>query len=237
MCLLLAVRDASASSLWVAANRDEHVARAWRPPALLTTEPPVLGGLDEEGGGSWLAVNLAAGFVVGVTNAKLGARPGRRSRGQLVLDAAMQPSLPAAVALLTELDAGAYGAFNLLLTDTVNAFVATNYPQPRVERVEGSLIALGNEALDGEGLRTQAALQALVPLLHEGGARLPAALARLLADHRGADPFCRHVGLFGTVSSTICELREATLTTYLFAPGPPCRTSFVPVLLPPEPYS
>lgn len=235
MCLLLAVRDASACRLWVAANRDEHVARAWRPPALLTTEPPVLGGLDEEGGGSWLAVNLASGFVVGVTNARLGARPGRRSRGQLVLDAAMQPSLPAAVALLTELDAGGYGAFNLLLADPVDAFVATNYPQPRVERVEEPLIALGNEPPGQEGWRTGAARRALAEVAR--GADMAAALARLLADHRGADPFCRHAGPFGTVSSTICEVREAALTTYLFAPGPPCRTSFVPVPLPPAPYS
>ncbi len=237
MCLLLAVRDEKASRLWVAANRDEHVARAWRPPALLVTDPPVLGGLDLEGGGSWLAVNLAAGFVVGVTNARLGARPGRRSRGQLVLDAAMQPSLPAAVALLTEVDAGSYGAFNLLLLDTTAAFVATNYPSQRIDQLEEALIALGNEPLGAEGGRTAPARRALSPVLRGEDAEMPAALARLLADHRGADPFCRHLGAFGTVSSTICGLRGGIVTTYLFAAGPPCRTAFVPVPLPPAPYS
>lgn len=237
MCLLLAVRNEGASRLWVGANRDEHVARPWRPPALLVTDPPVLGGLDVEGGGSWLAVNLQAGFVVGVTNARLGARPGRRSRGQLVLDAAMQPSLPAAVALLTEVDADSYGAFNLLLVDAAAAYVATNYPSQRLDLLDDALIALGNELLGGGGGRTAAALQALEPALGGGDAEMPTALARLLADHRGADPFCRHFGPFGTVSSTICELRDGRLTSYLFAPGPPCRTPFAPVPIPEVPYS
>lgn len=237
MCLLLAVRDERASRLWVAANRDEHVARAWRPPALLATDPPVLGGLDLEGGGSWLAVNLQAGFVVGVTNARLGARAGRRSRGQLVLDAAMQPSLPAAVALLTEVDADSYGAFNLLLVDAAAAYVATNYPSQHIDQLNDPLIALGNEPLGGGGERTTAALQALEPALGGGDAEMPTALARLLADHRGADPFCRHFGPFGTVSSTICELRGGRLMSYLFAPGPPCRTPFTPVPLPGVSYS
>lgn len=237
MCLLLVVRDEQTSRLWVAANRDEHVARAWRPPALLVAHPPVLGGLDVEGGGTWLAVNLEAGFVVGVTNARLGARPGRRSRGQLVLDAAVQSGLPAAVALLTEVDTSSYGAFNLLLVDETAAYVITNYPAQRMERLEDALIALGNEPLGDEGARTAAALQALAPSLGRDSIDMPAVLARLLADHEGADPFCRHFGPFGTVSSTLCELHAGRLVTYLFAPGPPCRTPFAPVPIPKLRYS
>lgn len=231
------MRDPGASRLWVGANRDERLSRAWRPPALIADDPPVFGGLDLEGGGTWLAVNLAAGFVVGVTNARLGARPGQRSRGKLVVEAAGQVSLAEAVALVTEVDFGNYGAFNLLLADTTAAFVATNFPEARVEQLEDSLIALGNEGLGGEGLRTQAALRALLPLPQSCGVELTTELATLLADHRGADPFCRHHGFFGTVSSTICALRGPVVHAYLFAAGPPCRTRFEPVRLPPRPYS
>ncbi len=237
MCLLLAVRDPEAAWLWLAANRDERLSRPWQPPALISHDPPVFGGLDLEGGGTWLAVNLAAGFVVGVTNARLGAPPGRRSRGQLVLNAAAQATLADAVALVAEVDVDSYGPFNLLLANTGAAFVATNYPQPRVEAVEDRLIALGNERLGAEGTRTQAALGALGPATRKGGKDLAPALAQLLADHRGADPFCRHVGRFGTVCSTICELRGTEVGRYLFAAGPPCRSPFTPVPLPPLPYS
>lgn len=237
MCLLLAVRGAAASRLWVAANRDERLSRAWRPPALIYHDPPVFGGVDVEGGGSWLAVNLAAGFVVGVTNARLGARPGPRSRGLLVLEAAMQATLAGAVALLTEVDMDNYGAFNLLLADAKAAFVATNYPRARLEPLQEPLVALSNEPLSEERLRSEAAVRALAPAISVCNDELAAALARLLADHRGADPFCRHLGPFGTVCSTILTLHGPTVERYLFAPGPPCRTRLQPVALPPPPYS
>ncbi len=237
MCLLLAVRDPAACRLWLAANRDERVARPWRSPTLISHHPPVFGGVDLEGGGTWLAVNLASGFVVGVTNANLGARSGRRSRGQLVLEAATQGSLADALALLAEVDVDSYGAFNLMLADTAAAFVATNYPEARIEPVEDPLFALGNDALGGDGLRTQAALRALGPATHGGTGDLAPALARLLADHRGADPFCRHFGPFGTVCSTILALHGAVVQTYLFAAGPPCQARFEPVAPPPLPYS
>jgi len=237
VCLLLAVRDLEASRLWVAANRDERLSRPWRPPALIFHDPPVFGGLDLEGGGTWLAVNLAAGYVVGVTNARLGARPGRRSRGQLVHDAAAQATLADAVALLAEVDVDSYGPFNLLLADSAAAFVATNYPEARIEPVGGQLVALGNEMLGREGPRTQKAVRELGLALHGGDGDLIPSLSQLLADHEGADPFCRHRGPFGTVCSTICELRGRAVRSYFFAAGPPCQTPFEPLSLPPLSYS
>lgn len=237
MCLLLALRNAAACQLWVAANRDERLSRGWSAPALICPDPPVFGGVDVEGGGSWLAVNLAAGFVVGVTNARLGARPGRRSRGLLVLDAAMQATLAGAVALLTEVDMDNYGAFNLLLADAKASFVATNYPRARLEPLEEPLVALSNEPLGEAQPRSEAALRALAPAIHGGAGEVAAAMAQLLTDHQGSDPFCRHYGLFGTVCSTILTLHGATVERYLFAAGPPCQTPFQPVALPPPPYS
>jgi uncharacterized protein with NRDE domain len=230
MCLLLAVRRPG--ELWLGANRDERLDRAWEPPALLVAEPPVLGGRDVTAGGSWLAVNLTAPFVVAVTNARLGAPPGERSRGQLVVDTAAERTLAEAVALVGELDLARYGPFNLLLADATHAFLATNWPKERLERVDASLTAIGNDRLDDPGPRTRiAALQAL-ELLDLDAAALEPALVRLLSDHTGADPFCRHSERYGTVSSTLLRLDPAGVASHRFAAGPPCATPFLDIAVP-----
>jgi uncharacterized protein with NRDE domain len=227
MCLLVALRRDGA--LWLGANRDERLDRPWDPPALLVPAPPVLGGRDVQGGGSWLATNLAAPFVAAVTNARLGAPAGERSRGQLVLDAAMQESLPEAVALLEELDLARYGPFNLLLADAADAFLATNWPQARVESVAGTLLAIGNDSLDDPGPRTRVAALRSRELARLGDAALESALVELLSDHAGEDPFCRHGERYGTVCSTLLRLDAAGVALYRFAAGPPCTTAFADV--------
>jgi uncharacterized protein with NRDE domain len=230
MCLLLAVRRHG--ELWLGANRDERLDRAWAPPALLVSDPPVLGGRDVAAGGSWLAVNLRARFVVAVTNARLGAPPGGRSRGQLVVDAAAERTLAEAVALVGELDLARYGPFNVLLADAADAFVATNWPQPRVERAAGTLVAIGNDRLDDPGPRTRIAALQAGELAVLDAAVLEPAFVRLLSDHAGADPFCRHSDRYGTVCSTLLRLGQAGAVGYRFAAGPPCSTPFLEVAVP-----
>jgi uncharacterized protein with NRDE domain len=229
MCLLIAVRRAD--GLWLGANRDERRDRPWRPPALLVADPPVVGGRDLAAGGSWLAVNLDAAFVAAVTNARLGAPAGERSRGSLVVDAAAERTLAGAVALAGELDLARYGPFNLLLADREAAFVVTNHPAPRIERAGEALLAIGNDRLDNPGQRTRvAALQAGELAAVEGDAIEPA-LVRILADHDCADPFCRHGERYGTVCSTLVRLAAGGVTLR-FAAGPPCTAPFAAVALP-----
>jgi uncharacterized protein with NRDE domain len=224
MCLLVALHRHG--ELWLGANRDERLDRAWQPPAELVGEPRVVGGRDVAAGGSWLAVNLAAPFVVAVTNARLGAPAGERSRGQLVLDAAAESTLGDAVALLGELDLGQYGPFNLLLADAARAYVATNWQRPRIEPSGSDLLAIGNDRLDDPGPRTRVAALHARGLAALGDAALRRALVRLLADHSGADPFCRHSERYGTVCSTLLRLDARRVRSYRFAPGPPCVTPF-----------
>ena len=224
MCLLVALRRRG--TLWLGANRDERLDRPWESPALLVHDPPVFGGRDTHAGGSWLALNLAAPFVVAVTNARLGVPAGERSRGQLVVDAAMQATLPAAVAVLGELDLTRYGPLNMLLADAMETFLATNWPEARIARAGEDLVAIGNDRLDDPGPRTRiAALQAR-ELAALGDAALQSALVRLLSDHSGADPFCRHSARYGTVCSTLLRIKGAGVAGYRFAPGPPCTTPF-----------
>jgi len=227
VCILLALgREAEGGSLWIAANRDEHLDRPWQPPQLLTGSPRVFGGRDLLGGGSWLAVNLDAGFVIGVTNARLGAAPREKSRGTLVLELASTRSLDDAVALLENVEWPRYGEFNLLLADAGAAWVATNHPAPFVRRSETPVIALGNETLAAPGGRVEAATERARSLAGLGDAALPETLRVLLADHGGTDPLCRHGERYGTVCSTVLALRGREVATYLFAPGRPCETAF-----------
>ncbi len=233
MCILLALgRDAEPGSLWIAANRDEDLGRPWQPPRLLLEPPRVFGGRDLVGGGSWLAVNLDAGFVVAVTNARLGAKPRERSRGRLVLDLASAPALPEALARLRTTEWATYGEFNLFLGDSAERWLATNHPGPAVRKADGAVVALGNDALDAPGERVLAAAVTARSMTGIEGDTLEEALRTLLADHGGADPLCRHGERYGTVCSTVLALSGREISRYSFAPGNPCVTPFSIVALP-----
>jgi len=234
VCILLAARRAGPTpELWVAANRDEHVDRPWAPPALLATHPPVFGGRDLLAGGSWLAVNLAAGFVVAVTNARLGAPRGERSRGELVVDVASQRTVAEAAALVGELDLERWGPFNLFIADAWSFWVATNLPSPALECLPESCVTIGNDSLASPGERVLAARGRACSLLSAPGDP-EAGLRQLLADHDGSDPLCRHAGKYGTVCATVLHVAGRVVSRYLFAPGPPCVTPFAQVAVPPR---
>ncbi len=57
-------------------------------------------------------------------------------------------------------------------------------------------------------------------------------LERLVADHEGADPLCRHGETYGTVCSSVLALAGPEVATYRFAAGPPCTTEFAAVAVP-----
>ena len=233
MCLLLALaRDVAGSELWIAANRDERLDRPWQPPRLLVADPPVFGGRDLSGGGSWLAVNLRAGFAAAVTNARRGARPRERSRGSLVVELAAERTLADAVALLSELDLTRYGAFNLLLADTAARWLASNEPAARVERAEAPVVAIGNDPLDAPSERVVLARARAERAAGLAGEAVSERLERLLADHGGEDPVCRHGERYGTVCSAVVTIAGAEVARYRFAAGPPCVTAFADVPLP-----
>jgi uncharacterized protein with NRDE domain len=234
MCILLALRrEEGKGELWIAANRDERLDRPWLPPRLLATNPPVYAGQDLLAGGTWLALNLEGRFVVGVSNARLGARPGERSRGTLVLDLAGQRSVPAAVALLGELELSLYGAFNLMLADSSDLWLASNTPEPVVQRVDDIVAAIGNRPLGVHDERVVATL-ARGRELAAGAADTMAELQKLLADHDGEDPLCRHGDGYGTVCATVARVGGGAVGPYAFAAGPPCTAPFRALALPPS---
>jgi hypothetical protein len=83
----------------------------------------VVAGLDVQAGGSWLGVN-DDGVVAAVLNrvGSLGPAAGKRSRGELVLEALDHADAAAAAAALVDLDPDAYRPFNLLIADARDAF-------------------------------------------------------------------------------------------------------------------
>ena len=90
MCTLVILRRPDHRwPVLIGANRDEMIDRPWQPPGRHWPDrPEVVGGLDSLAGGSWLGIN-DWGVAAAVLNrhGSLGPLPGRRSRGELVLEA------------------------------------------------------------------------------------------------------------------------------------------------------
>jgi uncharacterized protein with NRDE domain len=247
MCLIAVLRNARADyPLVIAANRDELYARPATAPQILRDSPRVVGGRDEIAGGTWLAVNRS-GFFAAVTNQHSGNPPNRRlhSRGTLVLDVASAGSIEAAFELLTRTNPAEYNGFNLLFGDAGRVVVAYGWRDAAaieyVDVADGVHI-LPNDRLDAGSPKVARALQ-LVP-----DDRELSSFATMLGDHqrpplsqvpdppRGS-PFsreimqqvqalCIHTPGYGTRSSSIVALEQGGVARYLFAPGPPCTTSY-----------
>jgi len=120
MCSIILRIDET--GVYIGANRDEMVARAWDPPGEYW--PGIIAGRDRLGGGTWLGLNRH-GVVAAVLNrtGTLGPAPGKASRGDLPLKALQHQSAGAAAAALAGLDTGAYRSFNLVVADSAGAFL------------------------------------------------------------------------------------------------------------------
>jgi hypothetical protein len=125
MCTVVLLRRPQTPwPLLLAANRDELRSRPWRPPARHWPDrPDVVAGLDVLAGGSWLGIN-EDGVVAAVLNrvGSLGPATGKRSRGELVLEALDHADAAAAAKALADLDPDAYRPFNLVIADAQDAF-------------------------------------------------------------------------------------------------------------------
>lgn len=112
----------------IAANRDERHDRPSKPPGPHWPDrPDIVAGLDILAGGSWLGIN-AGGLVAAALNREgtLGPAAGKRSRGELVLEALDHSDAVDAAEALAALDPGAYRPFNLALADNRDAFLVVH---------------------------------------------------------------------------------------------------------------
>ncbi|MBM3483982.1 MAG: NRDE family protein [Alphaproteobacteria bacterium] len=136
MCTLVTLRRPGHDwPVLIAANRDERQDRPWRRPARHWPDrPEVIAGMDELAGGSWLGVN-DHGVVAAILNrvGSLGPEPGKRSRGELVLEALDHADAADAAEALSALDGRAYRTFNMVIVDSRDAFWLRHTGQPAIE--------------------------------------------------------------------------------------------------------
>lgn len=232
----------------LAANRDEMIDRPWAAPGRHWPDrPEVVAGLDCSAGGSWLGLN-DHGVVAAILNRRgsLGPAPGKRSRGELVLEALDHADALAAAEALAELNPQAYRSFNMVVADSRDAYWLRNRGEPDARVIEVALVPAGLSMLtawdlnDPDSPRTarhRAAFEAAPAPQPETGnwAAWQALLARTDPGSEAAMTVER--GGFQTVSSSLLALpappktaaRRSLRPVWLFAPGRPDRHAFTPL--------
>lgn len=256
MCTVVILRRPDhAWPVLIAANRDEMADRPWRLPAHHWPEREhVCAGLDELAGGTWLGIN-EYGVVAGVLNRvnTLGPAPGRRSRGELPLEALEHADAPAAAAALADLNPEAYRPFNLFIIDSRDGYwVRLTQAADDAGRVRGRIdvapLPVGLSMITAYDCNDESS-----PRIHRyrsqfAAARVPepergdwSAWIPILADRRhdagqgpgGAMNVFTDIG-FGTVSSSLlalpAQITRRVRPIWLFAAGRPDEAEFRPVL-------
>lgn len=243
MCTLVILRrPLSPWPVLIGANRDEMAGRPWKPPARHWSDrPEVVAGLDQLAGGSWMGMN-DSGVVAAILNraGTLGPAAGKRSRGELVLEALDHADAVEAAHALAQLDGAAYRPFNMLLADNRDAFWLR---ADGGRRVQAFPVAEGLHMLTALELDDQASprIKAYLPRFRAAPAPDPdngnwSGWSALLADGGGGPDgeeaaamcFTRDSG-FGTVSSSLIALPAIgaeTKPVWHFAAGRPDRAQW-----------
>jgi uncharacterized protein with NRDE domain len=250
MCTLaIFVRQLPGFPLVIAANRDEFLERPATGPVVLSESPRIVGGRDLRAGGTWLAISHD-GVVAGLLNRRTDTPPvaTKRSRGELPLLALRAGSARGAAGAVRALDADAYNAFNLLVADRDEAWVAQNHgDEMRVTVLEPGLHLVSNldvnDPMCPKIARSHVRFaQAGEVFAYDGDeAAFRAAIHGIISDHTlTLDPrlpdalgaICVHAELFGTRCSSLLFLGDDGRWGHWFADGPPCQRSFEPAPAP-----
>jgi len=253
MCTLVILRRPEHDwPMLLAGNRDEQRARRWRSPARHWQDrSDVVAGLDELAGGSWFGIN-DDGVVAVVMNraGTLGPHEGKRSRGELVLEALDHAEASEAARALAHLDARAYRAFNLVVADPVSAYwLRHRGADDQTNRIEVFDVPPGLHMLTAHDLDDSqcARIRTHLPAFRRAAVPEPAAdrwgdWAQLLADRAFAPGDGPRAAMnldqpdgFGTVCSQLLALprfpNKRQKPRFLFAAGPPDVSAFEPVEL------
>ena len=129
----------------IASNRDEFFQRPSLPGHFWAGQCNLLGGLDQEQGGTWLAVNRQGKFAAVTNYREPGQPPGRLSRGFLVRDfVAGEHRAPA---YLDSLNPENYSGYNLLLGNPQTLYYSSNRGARQQSLMQG-VYGLSNHLLD-----------------------------------------------------------------------------------------
>lgn len=250
MCsIILLRRPGHGWPLILGGNRDEMVDRPWAPPGRHWPDrPDVVAGLDRTAGGTWLGIN-DSGVVAAVLNREgtLGPQRGKRSRGELVLEALDHADAADAADALAHLDPDAYRPFNLLVADNRDAYWLAHRGDGRIQAAAvppGLSMLTAHDLNDPAGSPRQ---RFYMPLFAQAAAPDPERddwrgweelmgsrmwEGGLSVGPRGAMCVVTDIG-FETVCSTLLALPSAERTgvrpVFRFAAGRPDRTPFQPL--------
>lgn len=230
-----------------AANRDEMSDRPWQPPGRHWDDRPnVVAGLDELAGGSWLGLN-DEGVAAAILNriGTLGPLAGKRSRGELVLEALDHADAVDAADALIDLDPRSYRPFNMVIADNRDAFWlrADGETMRAIPLNEGISMITAFDLNDPADARIRTFLPRFsdeVPPDPDGNDWH--GWQKLLATRAPHGLQDREAGLsfqlpngFGTRSSSLIALPSVDHPeidpVFLFAPGPPDEVHFRSVIL------
>ncbi|BFM09125.1 NRDE family protein [Halioxenophilus aromaticivorans] len=129
----------------MASNRDEFFSRPSLPGHFWAGQCNLLGGLDQEQGGTWLAI-CRQGKIAAVTNYRDPSQAeGKLSRGHLVRD--FVASNQSARSYLASLTPSQYSGYNLLLGDAQQLFYSSNRG-PILEPLSAGIYGLSNHLLN-----------------------------------------------------------------------------------------
>lgn len=246
MCTLVVLyRPDDAWPVLMAANRDERLDRPSRPPGRHWPDRRhVVAGFDAQGGGSWFGLN-DDGLAAGIMNraGTLGAAPGKRSRGELVLEALDHAEAESAAAALRHVNPAAYRAFNLVIADARSVYWLRHTESGPEAGIEVMPLAAGLSLLTAHDLNDLSSprIRQYLPRFRAAAVPEPdrgewSAWEALLGSRAaaGGDPFAAmNIATergFGTVSSLLLALpahgRSGIAPRFRFAAGPPDVTPF-----------
>jgi uncharacterized protein with NRDE domain len=238
MCLLVvASRVVPGEPLIVGANRDEVLDRPATAIGLLEAGlPRIVGGRDEQSGGTWLALN-EHGVCAGLTNQPLGEAkdPDKRSRGELPLALARHRSASEAVeSFVAAYRPADYNGAWLLVGDRKSLFFVDFTPPDgaTATALPPGIHVLENRALGDPSLKVDLVRETVgAPA---SGEEVVAAFRRVLVDHRIPEgdersnaANCVHLESFGTRSSCLVRVAAGEGPPRIWvADGPPCATEY-----------
>jgi uncharacterized protein with NRDE domain len=241
--------------LFVAANRDELYARPASGPFVLHESPHIVGGRDDQAGGTWLGIR-ADGVVAAITNQRsfAAAGPAKRSRGAAVMEVLIAADPHAAARALDPHD---FNSGNLLVGDAdrlTAIYLRRDAGTADAESLPPGLHVLANDRLGSPEFPRAVRLSELVePIALRPLEELVTATPHLLADHQPppdhlvVDPppgtmftrelisqlgrVCIHTPQYGTRWATVAALGHGEVLHYSYAPGPPCVTPMIDATL------
>ena len=249
MCTVILLRRPEHEwPLILAANRDELKTRAWLPPARHWPERDhVTAGIDELAGGTWLALN-DDGVCTAILNRthSLGPAKGKRSRGELPLEAVDHAEASEAAKALAALNPFSYRSFNLIIADDQNAYWLRSTGE-KDSRVVVTEIPIGISMITAQDLNDPISprIKKHRPRFQNAPAPDPEtddwfawqALMATKSDKTDAEDRSgmniTRMGEFGTVSSTLIALprkdRFGIKSKWVFCAGRPDQEPYAPI--------